>query len=271
MLQVKPDRPLSPLLLALIRTLDGVAKGLSIPYFVIGATARDILMEHVHALETTRATRDIDFAVAVPSWDGFEEFKAQLISTGEFLPGEALHRLQFGEDIGAYPLDLVPFDGVAKNGEIAWPPDGDFIMNIAGYAEAYDSALVVELAPGFAVKIVSLPTMANLTDCTSTAPTFLRRSTTILNWLAPHYLDATPGATSRQTHAPRCTARWQTNGKPTNSSHRPNAHRPYRRAVRRYWSARSWLQFAADTRTPASTGIVCPSTASRIACPWASL
>ena len=38
MLQVKPDRPLSPLLLALIRTLDGVAKGLSIPYFVIGAS-----------------------------------------------------------------------------------------------------------------------------------------------------------------------------------------------------------------------------------------
>lgn len=162
MLQVRPDRPLSPLLLTLIRTLDGVAKRLNVPYFVIGATARDIMMEHVHALETTRATRDIDFAVAVPSWDVFETFKAQLIATGEFLPGEALHRLRFGEGIGAYPLDLVPFDGVETNGEIAWPPDGDFVMNIAGYADAHDSALAVELVPGFAVKIVSLPAMAIL-------------------------------------------------------------------------------------------------------------
>jgi predicted nucleotidyltransferase len=162
MLQVRPDRPLSLLLLALIRTLDRVASSMNIPWFIIGATARDILMEHVYALETTRATHDVDFAVAVSSWDVFAELKARLIATGEFLAGEAGHRLYFGAGDGAYPLDLVPFDGVERNGEIAWPPDGDFVMNIAGYADANSSALDVEIAIGLTVRIISLPAMTIL-------------------------------------------------------------------------------------------------------------
>lgn len=88
--------------------------------------------------------------------------KEQLIETGEFQAGEQSHRLNFGDGHGAYPLDLVPFHGVERDGEIAWPPTGDFVMNVAGYRDAYDSALEVEIAPGFIVKIVSLPAMAIL-------------------------------------------------------------------------------------------------------------
>lgn len=162
MLQVKPDKPLNPLLATLMRKLDEVARQLKIPYFVIGATARDILMEHVHALDTMRATRDVDFAVAVPSWQAYDQLKAQLIGTGAFVQANASQRLIFGAGPGAYPLDLVPFYGVERNGEIAWPPDGDFVMNIAGYTEAHASAVEVEIMPGFAIKVVSLPAMAVL-------------------------------------------------------------------------------------------------------------
>lgn len=161
-LKVKSDRPLAGTLLALIRSLDQVAQGLAISYFVIGATARDILMEHVHGLETGRATRDIDFAVAVSSWDEFDRLKARLLATGQFFASATTHRLTFGEEQGAYPLDLVPFEGVEKDGEIAWPPKGDIVMNVAGYADAYSSALDIEIDPGFHVKIVSLPAMAVL-------------------------------------------------------------------------------------------------------------
>lgn len=162
MLKIKPDKPLSPSLVMLIRALDRVATQLHIPYFVIGATARDILIEHVHGLESTRATRDIDFAVAVSSWEEFAGLKEQLIGTGAFQAGEQSHRLTFGKGQGAYPLDLVPFDGVERHGEIAWPPEGEFVMNVAGYTDARDSALDVEIAPGFTVKIVSLPAMVIL-------------------------------------------------------------------------------------------------------------
>lgn len=162
MLQVKADKPLSSILVSLIRALDNIAKQLGISYFVIGATARDILMEHVYDVETNRATRDIDFAVAVASWDEFDRLKDELIATGEFMPGANPHRLLFGTDPGAYPLDLVPFEGVEHEGEIAWPPEGKDIMNVAGYTDAYDSALEVEIEDQFQVKIVSLPAMVVL-------------------------------------------------------------------------------------------------------------
>jgi predicted nucleotidyltransferase len=149
-------------LLTLIHSLDAVTRELDIPYFIIGATARDILMEHVYGLDTSRATRDIDFAVAISSWDEFDRLKAQLIATGTFAPSEKAHRLTFGDGPGAYPLDLVPFAGVEQDGEIAWPPKGEFVMNVTGYADAYESALEVELEAGFGVKIVSLPSMAIL-------------------------------------------------------------------------------------------------------------
>ena len=162
MLKVRPDKPLADTLLALIRALDAVMKQLAIPYFVIGASARDILVEHVHGLDTARATRDIDFAVAISSWDDYDRLKAMLTLTGEFNLSANAHRLMFGKDEGAYPLDLVPFDGVEKEGEIAWPPSGETVMNVAGYGDAYASALDIEIEPGFQVKIVSLPAMVVL-------------------------------------------------------------------------------------------------------------
>lgn len=162
MLQVKPDKPLSSMLVSLIRALDNIAKQLGISYFVIGATARDILMEHVYDIETNRATRDVDFAVAVASWEEFDRLKDELIATGKFTPGAIPHRLLFGTAPAAYPLDLVPFEGVEHDGEIAWPPEGKDIMNVAGYTDAYDSALEVEIEEQFPIKIVSLPAMVVL-------------------------------------------------------------------------------------------------------------
>ena len=100
--------------------------------------------------------------MAISSWDDYERLKARLTVTGEFTLSANAHRLMFGRDEGAYPLDLVPFDGVEKEGEIAWPPSGESVMNVAGYGDAYASALDIELEPGFQVKIVSLPAMVVL-------------------------------------------------------------------------------------------------------------
>lgn len=162
MLKVSPDRPLSSPLLTLIRHLDHMAKLTDIPYFVIGAAARYILMEHVYKLEMMRATSDIDFAVAVSSWDEFERLKTELVATGVFVASHQPQRLIFGSGSGVYPLDLVPFDGVERDGEIAWPPNYDFVMNITGYSDAYESSLDVEIEPGFQVKVVSLPALVIL-------------------------------------------------------------------------------------------------------------
>ena len=43
-----------------------------IPFFVVGALARDLLLEHAWHLPPQRATRNIDFGVRVADWSQFE-------------------------------------------------------------------------------------------------------------------------------------------------------------------------------------------------------
>ena len=45
-----------------MREVDTVAKDLRLPYFLVGAMARDVLLGHVFGLNPGRATRDVDVA-----------------------------------------------------------------------------------------------------------------------------------------------------------------------------------------------------------------
>jgi len=41
-------------------------------FFLAGATARDLMLVNVYGLRPGRATRDIDFGIAIESWDEFQ-------------------------------------------------------------------------------------------------------------------------------------------------------------------------------------------------------
>jgi len=74
-------------------------------------------------------------------------------------------RLYFNSKTGAldYQLDLVPFGRIAQaSNRVAWPPDMDIIMNVAGYDDALAAAELVTFTPDFAGKVVSLPGLAIL-------------------------------------------------------------------------------------------------------------
>jgi len=166
MLSVARERPLDPATLEILRQFDRVAGELALEYFVVGAMARDILLNGVFGLAAGRATRDVDLAVAVEGWPQFEAIKVRLVGTGAFdSDGRAAQRLyhRAASEGRGYPLDLVPFGGVELPGnEIAWPPDRSVVMNVAGYGEAFASAVPVEVEPGFAVRVASLPGLAIL-------------------------------------------------------------------------------------------------------------
>src|SRR5688572_9865164 len=140
MLYVKPDRPVDPLTIAVMLDVDTLAKEMNLSYFVCGAMARDILLHHVHGIETGRATADVDFAVAVENWEQFDNIKARLTETGRFEPAKRIaQRLHYrsGGNSKGYPLDIVPFGGIENPAHsIAWPPDGNEVMSVVGYAEA---------------------------------------------------------------------------------------------------------------------------------------
>lgn len=159
--RITPERPLPEEMVAIMRHVFTVADKLNLGFFLIGAAARDTLLWHIHGIERTRATKDVDFAVGVADWHGFTQLKQALLATGDFEPGNQEHQLIYKKNL-VYPLDLVPFDGVEQNGEIAWPPNGDFVMNVAGYKDALASALLVEIETGLSVRVASAPAIAIL-------------------------------------------------------------------------------------------------------------
>ena len=166
MLSVPPERNLDPVMPEVLRQVDRVARELALDYFVVGATARDILLSGVFGLWAGRATRDVDLAVAVKGWPEFEAIKGRLVGTGAFNSDERIaQRLYYrgGSAERGHPLDLIPFGGVERPGsEIAWPPDGAVVMNVAGYVEAFTAAVPVEVEPGFVLRVASLAGLAIL-------------------------------------------------------------------------------------------------------------
>ena len=166
MLSVKPDRPLEPVIVEVLRHIDTLAAQLALPYFVAGAMSRDILLNKVFGLNAGQVTRDIDFAIAVANWEQFETVKKRLIEGGRFTPdSSATHRLYYAAPgtTSKYPIDLIPFRGMEEPpSTIAWPPNLKVMMNVAGYEEVLANAVYVNVDVGLTVRMASLPGLALL-------------------------------------------------------------------------------------------------------------
>lgn len=164
---IRADRPVDPITIEILRAVAEDAHAEGIDYMLVGATARDVLLTHVFGLAVMRATRDVDFAVAVKDWHQFGALRTRLVERGSFKDGgKALQRLYYNKgenDNLDHQLDLVPFGGISQGAnEIAWPPDMKIIMNVAGYDDVLAAAELVRFAPGFDGKVVSLAGLAIL-------------------------------------------------------------------------------------------------------------
>lgn len=137
-------------------SIEAVTNELGINYMVVGATARDHILELIHGVRPARATKDIDLGINIKSWEEFRLIREALIETGRFAVTSTLQRLNYDDNV---PIDIVPFGAVSEQDRtIAWPPDHEVVMNVAGFQEAYDSSLSITLSrePHLEVKMVSL-------------------------------------------------------------------------------------------------------------------
>ena len=141
---------------AVLTPVQRTAEELGLQIMLVGATARDVLLEQAHKIDTGRATRDVDFAVSVRSWEEFELLKKRLVATGHFIESTAkYHRLDVVDS--TLWIDIIPFDGIeTDNRTISWPPHHDIVMNTIGFREAYDSDGLMIVAPGIDLRVVSL-------------------------------------------------------------------------------------------------------------------
>lgn len=149
-----------------MRAVADAAGQLGLAAFMVGATARIILLEHVIGLDSGRATRDIDFAFAVADWEQFQGLKRYLTTSAPCRElASVAQRLIFKPTDSRHDfiVDLIPFGGLERaDNHIAWPPDMSVLMNVAGYRDAHAAAVPVEVAPGLVIPIASIPGIAKV-------------------------------------------------------------------------------------------------------------
>jgi predicted nucleotidyltransferase len=147
-------RWLAPLVLEVRAATQGA------PWFLAGATARDLLFQHAYGIPTGRQTQDVDFAVMVESWETFQAIRARLIASQAFRDIRGvLHRLAFGQIV----VDLMPFGAIERQDRtIAWPPDQTTIMGVFGFREVLSATIKLSLPKGVKASIVSIAGFALL-------------------------------------------------------------------------------------------------------------
>jgi len=153
---ISSDKLNNPLLKELLAALTSYFKSVKLDYYVIGATARDIVLTAIHEQEAKRSTVDLDIAIAIPNWKDFESIEEGLCQIEEFEKSKNQRQRFIYKAV--YLLDIVPFGGVAKEDEkIYWPPEGEVAMSVAGLKEATKDILEVDIDNEFMVKVVHLP------------------------------------------------------------------------------------------------------------------
>lgn len=172
----------------IIRQVVCTANTMGVGLFIVGAQARDLLLQHVYNLRVHRATNDIDFGIVFESWDEFEKLRTTLIANRNFEPHRTMSQRLVHES--GLLIDLIPFGELEETrGQIAWPPDFSIIMSTAGFREAYDNSVAVRVADDLVVKVASLAGLA-LMKIIAWFDRRFERDAEDLGLIMRHYLDA---------------------------------------------------------------------------------
>ena len=152
-LTISSEKIGNPLLIELLRKLTDSFGRMDREFYVIGATARDIIVQQLLDTVSTRRTKDLDIAIAIPDWDAFEQIKERLVADGFKKSNDMYQRFYYG----AYEVDIVPYGVVAKEDDnIYWPPEEVVAMSVKGFDEVLSEAITVSINDEFKVKIASL-------------------------------------------------------------------------------------------------------------------
>ena len=135
---------IDPDLVELFRAIENVTVASQVRYFVVGATARDIILHYGYDVRIKRATADTDLGVEISSWEEFHNLKRELTATGLFRPTDSPHRLLYMKGL---PLDIIPFGPLEHpDKKITLPPDDSVEMNVLGFEDTYRNAQIVRLS-----------------------------------------------------------------------------------------------------------------------------
>lgn len=146
------DQPLlKPLLEVLIEFFDTI----NTKFFVIGATARDMIMD-AHGEKSSRTTHDLDIAIAIPDWKKYTDIEEGLLNLKDFEKDKSQkQRFKYN---GFYILDVVPFGDIMKmDDKIFWPPDEQTAMSVLGFDDVSKATIEITIDEHLTLHAASLP------------------------------------------------------------------------------------------------------------------
>ena len=152
---------IDPSVINALLEITKIAVKLNLAFFIVGATARDIVMEYVHNIKAPRMTKDIDIAVCVANWSEYKALTDELVATGEFL--KLTQKRRYGFD--GVLIDIIPFGDISRpDNKIRWPPYYDIVMSTIGFDDVYETAIIFRLNndPGLDIKVPTIPGLAIL-------------------------------------------------------------------------------------------------------------
>lgn len=175
------------------RHVFGAADVVGTGAFLIGAAARDLIFEYVYDAKIQRATEDLDFGVAVATWDDYERLKILLLDTKKFRedPNQE-QRVWWTETSPQMRIDLVPFGGLeTPESKIAFPPSGDFTMSTLGFREVSEELWLVDISDNLRIEVASLAGIAVLKFVAyNDRPEQRHRDIQDIFFIAENYLEA---------------------------------------------------------------------------------
>jgi predicted nucleotidyltransferase len=140
----------------LLQKLTDYFQTIGADFYIIGATARDIILSGIHKQVSARRTADLDIAIAIKDWKKFNQIAEGLCKMEDFTKDSKLTQRFIFQNV--YDIDIVPFGEIAKeDNTIYWPPEEQFAMSVTGYTEVANHALDVTIDNELTVKVASLP------------------------------------------------------------------------------------------------------------------
>jgi predicted nucleotidyltransferase len=153
---------IDPAIVEVLSCIKDIADKLGIPFFLVGAKARDLFFSLLFDIQTTRATLDIDLGIKVNSWDEVSKLINGILSTSLFSPVNNI-KSRFKHNNGTL-IDIVPFGMLEKPiGKIQWPTE-DAIMTTNGFEEAYEYSQIIRIrtSPILDIRVCTPPAMVML-------------------------------------------------------------------------------------------------------------
>jgi len=143
-----PDAFLDPVARVVEAALAVVADVSPAEVMVVGAGCRDILHTALGHSFATTATRDLDLALALSSWDAYRALEAAFPRVGHT-------GIRFR--IAGVVVDLLPFGDIEDPQGIAEPPSRGETLSVWAFEEIFAASLPLDVSPMVTIRI---PTVA---------------------------------------------------------------------------------------------------------------